>query len=44
MTSVDEEAYLQAEAYLDHKQIGRAKRQYEKETGDVSPSRYPSTP
>ncbi|KAH9686078.1 hypothetical protein KPL70_014214 [Citrus sinensis] len=38
MTSADEEAYLQAEAYLDHKQIGRAKRQYEKETGDRSPS------
>ena len=44
MTNADEEAYLQAEAYLDHKQIRRAKHQYEKETGDVSPSRYPSTP
>ena len=44
MTDADEEAYLQAEAYLDHKQIRRAKRQYEKETGDVSPSRYQSTP
>ncbi|KAH9780682.1 hypothetical protein KPL71_008170 [Citrus sinensis] len=32
MTNADEEAYLQAEAYL------------EKETGDVSPSHYPSTP
>ena len=44
MTNVDEEAYLQVEAYLDHRQIRRAKCQYEKETGDVSPSHYPSTP
>ncbi|KAH9686199.1 hypothetical protein KPL70_014281 [Citrus sinensis] len=43
MTTTDEEAYLQAEAYLDQRQIRRAKRQYEKATGDVSPSRYPST-
>ncbi|KAH9686105.1 hypothetical protein KPL70_014232 [Citrus sinensis] len=44
MTPADEEAYLQAEVYLDQRQIRRAKRQYEKATGDVSPSRYPSTP
>ena len=44
MTNADEEAYLQAEAYLDQRQIRRAKHQYEKETGDVSPSHYPSTP
>ena len=44
MANADEEAYLQAEAYLDHRQIRRAKRQYQKETGDVSPSYYPSTP
>ncbi|KAL9437890.1 hypothetical protein AB3S75_023707 [Citrus x aurantiifolia] len=44
MTDFDEEAYLQAEAYLDQRQIRRAKRQYEKETGDVSPLHYPSTP
>ena len=43
MTDVDEDKYLQAEAYLDQRQIRRAKRQYEKETGDVSPSHYPST-
>ena len=30
--------------YLDQRQIRRHKRQYEKDTGDVSPSRYPSTP
>ena len=40
MTHANEEAYLQAKAYLDHRQIRRAKRQYEKETGDVSPSHY----
>ena len=44
ITNADEEAYLQAEAYLDQRKIYRAKRQYEKETGDVSPSHYPSTP
>ena len=44
MTNADEEAYLQAEAYLDQRQICRAKHQYEKETGYVSPSHYPSTP
>ena len=44
MTTADEEAYLQAEAYLDQRQIRHAKRQYEKATGDVSPSHYPSTP
>ena len=44
MIDSDEEAYLQAEDYLDQRQIRRAKRQYEKETGDVSPSCYPSTP
>ena len=43
MTDADEEAYLQAEGYLDQRQIRRTKRQYEKETGDVSPSYYPST-
>ncbi|KAH9734769.1 hypothetical protein KPL71_017494 [Citrus sinensis] len=32
MTNADEEAYLQAEAYLDQRQIHRAKCQYEKET------------
>ncbi|KAL9429412.1 hypothetical protein AB3S75_031259 [Citrus x aurantiifolia] len=44
MTDADEEAYLQAEAYLDQRQIRRAKRHYEKETSDVSPSHYPSIP
>ena len=44
MNAADEEAYLQAETYLDQRQIRRAKRQYEKETGDVSPSHFPSTP
>ena len=44
MTDADEDKYQQAEAYLDQRQIRRHKRQYEKETGDVSPSRYPSTP
>ena len=44
MTKEDEEAYLQAEAYLAQRQICRAKHQYEKETGDVSLSHYPSTP
>ncbi|KAH9671268.1 hypothetical protein KPL70_017299 [Citrus sinensis] len=43
MTTADEEAYLQAKAYLDQRQIRRAKCHYEKATGDVSPSRYPST-
>ena len=40
----DEEKYQQVEAYLGQRQIRRHKRQYEKETGDVSSSRYPSTP
>ncbi|KAH9704968.1 hypothetical protein KPL70_011686 [Citrus sinensis] len=44
MSEVDEEKYQQAEAYLDQRQRRRHKRQYEKDTGDVSPSRYPSTP
>ncbi|KAH9724647.1 hypothetical protein KPL70_007562 [Citrus sinensis] len=44
MSEADEEKYQQAEAYLDQRQRRRHKRQYEKETGDVSPSRYPSTP
>ncbi|KAH9686154.1 hypothetical protein KPL70_014259 [Citrus sinensis] len=44
MSEVDEEKYQQAEAYLDQRQRHRHKRQYEKDTGDVSPSRYPSTP
>ena len=43
MTAADEEAYLQAKAYLDQRQIHRAKRQYEKETSDVPPSHFPST-
>ena len=44
MTDADEEQYHQAETYLDQSQIRRHKRQYEKATGDVSPSCYPSTP
>ena len=44
MSEVDEEKYQQAEAYLDQRQRRRHKRKYEKDTGDVSPSRYPSTP
>ena len=44
MSDANEEKYLQAKAYLDRRQIRRAKRQYEKATGDVSPSRYPTTP
>ncbi|KAH9769385.1 hypothetical protein KPL71_011979 [Citrus sinensis] len=44
MTEADEAKYQQAEAYLDQRQRRRHKRQYEKATGDVSPSRYPSTP
>ncbi|KAH9769553.1 hypothetical protein KPL71_012045 [Citrus sinensis] len=44
MTDADEAKYQQAEAYLNQRQIRRHKRQYEKATGDVSPSRYPSTP
>ncbi|KAH9716806.1 hypothetical protein KPL71_021585 [Citrus sinensis] len=36
MTDADEEKYLQAEASLDQRQIHRAKRQYEKETGKIS--------
>ncbi|KAH9686196.1 hypothetical protein KPL70_014280 [Citrus sinensis] len=44
MTEADEEKYQQAETYLDQRQIRRHKRQYEKETGGVSPSHYPSTP
>ncbi|KAH9716905.1 hypothetical protein KPL71_021632 [Citrus sinensis] len=44
MTEADEAKYQQAEVYLDEGQIRRPKRQYEKDTGDVSPSRYPSTP
>ncbi|KAH9680140.1 hypothetical protein KPL71_026434 [Citrus sinensis] len=44
MTEPDEDKYQQAEAYLDQRQIRRHKRQYEKDTRDVSPSRYPSTP
>ncbi|KAH9780711.1 hypothetical protein KPL71_008183 [Citrus sinensis] len=44
MSEADEEKYQQAEAYLDQRQRHRHKRQYEKATGDVSPSRYPSTP
>ncbi|KAH9792652.1 hypothetical protein KPL71_004214 [Citrus sinensis] len=44
MTEVDEAKYQQTEVYLDQRQIRRHKRQYEKDTGDVSPFRYPSTP
>ncbi|KAH9769574.1 hypothetical protein KPL71_012060 [Citrus sinensis] len=44
MTEADEDKYQQAEAYLDQRQIRRHKRQYKKDTRDVSPSRYPSTP
>ncbi|KAH9680032.1 hypothetical protein KPL71_026386 [Citrus sinensis] len=44
MTEADEDKYQQAEAYLDQRQIRRHKRQYEKDTRDVLPSRYPSTP
>ncbi|KAH9752104.1 hypothetical protein KPL71_014563 [Citrus sinensis] len=44
MSEANEEKYQQAEAYLDQRQRRRHKRQYEKATGDVSPSRYPSTP
>ncbi|KAH9668393.1 hypothetical protein KPL70_021397 [Citrus sinensis] len=44
MSEVDEEKYQQAEAYLDQRQRRQHKRQYEKDTRDVSPSRYPSTP
>ncbi|KAH9668449.1 hypothetical protein KPL70_021422 [Citrus sinensis] len=36
MTEADEEKYHQAEAYLDQRQRRRHKRQYEKDTGDVS--------
>ena len=32
------------EDYLIHQEIQRAKEDYENETGDVSPSRFPSTP
>ncbi|KAH9752132.1 hypothetical protein KPL71_014579 [Citrus sinensis] len=39
MTDADEDKYLQAEAYLDQRRMHRAQRHYEKETGDVSPSR-----
>ena len=44
MSEADEAKYQQAEAYLDKRQRRRHKRRYEKDTGDVSPSRYPSTP
>ncbi|KAH9792728.1 hypothetical protein KPL71_004250 [Citrus sinensis] len=44
MTEVDEDKYQQAEAYLDQRQIRQHKGQYEKDSRDVSPSRYPSTP
>ncbi|KAH9668396.1 hypothetical protein KPL70_021399 [Citrus sinensis] len=44
MTEADEEKHHQAKAYLDQRQRRRHERQYEKDTGDVSPSRYPSTP
>jgi len=44
MIEADEAKYQQTEVYLDQRQIRRHKRQYEKDTGDVSPSRYPSTP
>ncbi|KAH9734797.1 hypothetical protein KPL71_017510 [Citrus sinensis] len=44
MTEADEDKYQQAEAYLDQRQIRRHKRQSEKATRDMSPSRYPSTP
>ena len=44
MSEADEAKYQQAEAYLDKRQRRRHKWQYEKDTGDVSPSRYPSTP
>ena len=44
MSEVDEEKYQQVEAYLDQRQRRQHKCQYEKDTGDVSPSRYPSTP
>ena len=32
------------EDYLIYQQIRKAQKQYEKETGEISPSRYPSTP
>ncbi|KAH9734699.1 hypothetical protein KPL71_017463 [Citrus sinensis] len=44
MTEANEAKYQQTEVYLDQRQIHRHKRQYEKDTGDLSPSRYPSTP
>ncbi|KAH9686106.1 hypothetical protein KPL70_014233 [Citrus sinensis] len=44
ISEVDKEKYQQAEAYLDQRQRRRHKQQYEKDTGDVSPSRYPSSP
>ncbi|KAH9724634.1 hypothetical protein KPL70_007559 [Citrus sinensis] len=44
MSEANEEKYQQTEAYLDQRQRRQHKRQYETETGDVSPSRYPSTP
>ncbi|KAH9801941.1 hypothetical protein KPL71_001211 [Citrus sinensis] len=44
MTEADEAKYQQTEVYLDQRQIRRHKRQYEKDTGDVSPFCYPSTP
>ena len=44
MSEADEEKYQQPEAYLDKRQKRRHKQQYEKDIGDVSPSRYPSTP
>ena len=44
MTEADEEKYQQAEEYLEQRQIRHAKCQYEKATGNVSPSRYPPTP
>ncbi|KAH9649387.1 hypothetical protein KPL70_025964 [Citrus sinensis] len=44
MTEADEIKYQQIEVYLDQRQICRHKRQYKKDTGDMSPSCYPSTP
>ena len=32
------------EDYLIYQEVQKAGKQYEKETGDISPSKYPSTP
>ena len=44
MTDADEDKYLPAEAYLDQRRMHRAQRHYKKETGNVSPSKCPTTP